>query len=108
RVFGVVALALQRVVDVRELVGDDKCGEQQQPGLSDLTNSSDEFGNLRVDVLRKTPDADLLPVITGDLIGPAVHRHTDLAHISPLRLLLSYPSTPERRASRAPAGVQEF
>ena len=61
-------LLRQGLVGVRQLVGDDERGEQQQPSLADLPDVSGELADPGIDILRKPANARLLAVIAGDLI----------------------------------------
>ena len=74
------SFSLKGLFGVRELVGDDEGGEQQQPGFPYLTDAPDKFRHLPIDVLRETADSGLLPVIAEDRERAAVHRHRDLAY----------------------------
>src|SRR5579862_2872905 len=53
---------LQRLVCVRQFVGDDERREEDQPGLADLPQILGELADLAVDILRQAPDARLLSV----------------------------------------------
>src|SRR5271165_5872590 len=61
-------LLLQRLVGIRQFIGNDEGGEHQQAGFADLSNAFDKFEDAGIDVLRKTADARLLPVIAGDFV----------------------------------------
>ena len=90
-----VALLPQRLVRVRQLVGDDQRRQQDQPRLADLADGFRELADLRVDILGETADARFLPVGAGERELAAVHLDDDLAHLSP-------PGRAADRAGRAP------
>jgi hypothetical protein len=68
------ALLPQRLVCVRQLIGDDEGGEQKQPRFADLADTADELGDFGVDILTKAPYASFLPIVAGDRKRAAVHR----------------------------------
>ena len=90
-----VALLPQRLVRVRQFVGDDQRRQQDQPRFADLADRFRELADLRIDILRETADARFLPVGAGEREFAAVHLDDDLAHLSP-------PGRAAGRAGRAP------
>src|SRR5436190_1106487 len=56
------ALLLQRLVGIRQFVGDDEGRQEDQPCLADLPQILGELDDLGVDVLRQAADPRLLPV----------------------------------------------
>ncbi len=70
----------QFLLQVGELIREQKAGEQQQARVADLSDARHQGRDAPIDFLRKPEEMGLLPIITADLVLSAIHRHGNLRH----------------------------